>query len=150
EAAAIRRAAIDAITHTPNHDAQTFSSLASLLHNRTDCATAAAAIRRIPREQWPRPQAIHLARSLITYAMSLPPDQRATPASSPAKDKPPHHTTLVQPLQSEHLQFPAPQTPGDYPFSCSFPLHYKTMTGTLHVVPRGTLDAPKEPAASQK
>src|SRR5205823_12618764 len=74
-------------------------------------------------------------------------DKQFIPDDPAVKDKILHHTKLVQPLQSERLQFPAPTTPGDYPFICSFPLHYKTMTGTLHVVPWGTLDAPRSPRA---
>ena len=44
-------------------------------------------------------------------------------------------TRLLQPLEVEKLQFTAPRELGDYPYVCTFPGHWRTMFGTMHVVP---------------
>lgn len=43
-------------------------------------------------------------------------------------------TRLVEARQQARLGFVAPETPGDYPFVCTFPGHWRRMTGTLAVV----------------
>ncbi len=43
-------------------------------------------------------------------------------------------TKLVEPGQQAKLSFTAPSEPGDYPFVCTFPGHWRRMTGTLAVV----------------
>lgn len=43
------------------------------------------------------------------------------------------HTKLVDPKQSDTIEFTAPTKPGDYPFICSFPGHAGTMKGILTV-----------------
>lgn len=45
------------------------------------------------------------------------------------------HTGLLQPGTSETIYFVAPETPGDYPYLCTFPGHAPTMRGTMTVVP---------------
>jgi putative heme-binding domain-containing protein len=45
-----------------------------------------------------------------------------------------HATRLLQPSQTDRLSFTAPSEPGDYPFVCTFPGHWRRMYGTLHVV----------------
>ena len=45
-----------------------------------------------------------------------------------------HATNMLQPGESQRLQIVAPQAIGDYPFVCTFPGHWRTMYGTLHVV----------------
>ena len=45
-----------------------------------------------------------------------------------------HHSKLLQPKEEQRLRFKAPDQPGDYPYICSFPGHYKTMNGMMHVV----------------
>jgi putative membrane-bound dehydrogenase-like protein len=42
-------------------------------------------------------------------------------------------TSLVQPGQSVTVQFRAPSEPGDYPFVCTFPGHWRVMNGVLRV-----------------
>ena len=37
--------------------------------------------------------------------------------------------------QSDLIEFTAPATPGDYPYLCTFPGHWRTMNGVLKVVP---------------
>ena len=44
---------------------------------------------------------------------------------------------LVNPNESEVLQFTAPSAAGDYPFVCTFPGHGNTMRGIMHVKPAG-------------
>ena len=43
------------------------------------------------------------------------------------------HTKLVDNGKEEVVDFTAPETPGDYPFICSFPGHHLIMRGVLHV-----------------
>lgn len=43
-------------------------------------------------------------------------------------------TGLLQPGQSETLEFTAPDVPGDYPYVCTFPGHWVRMNGIMHVV----------------
>ena len=43
------------------------------------------------------------------------------------------HTKLVEPKQSDTIEFVAPSTPGEYPYICSFPGHASTMHGVLIV-----------------
>jgi putative heme-binding domain-containing protein len=54
----------------------------------------------------------------------------------PKTDKVLHATRLLQPREVERLQFTAPKTPGEYPFLCTFPGHWRVMFGTMYVVPR--------------
>ena len=42
-------------------------------------------------------------------------------------------TPLVQPKRSAELQFTAPSEPGNYPFLCTFPGHWRMMRGNLVV-----------------
>ena len=44
-----------------------------------------------------------------------------------------YHTALLEPRKSESIFFEAPNTPGDYPFVCSFPGHAGTMQGVMRV-----------------
>ncbi len=44
------------------------------------------------------------------------------------------HTSLLQPGKSESIYFTAPETPGDYPYVCTYPGHYLVMRGVLKVV----------------
>jgi azurin len=43
------------------------------------------------------------------------------------------HTKLVQPGQTDVLEFTAPTEAGDYPYLCTFPGHWLLMRGVLHV-----------------
>ena len=42
---------------------------------------------------------------------------------------------LLDPGDTVTLQFRAPAAPGDYPYVCTFPGHWRIMNGILHVVP---------------
>jgi azurin len=44
-------------------------------------------------------------------------------------------TALVDPRASTTLTFTAPAEPGDYPYLCTFPGHWRTMQGVMKVVP---------------
>ncbi|MEL6924026.1 MAG: plastocyanin/azurin family copper-binding protein, partial [Bacteroidota bacterium] len=50
-----------------------------------------------------------------------------------------HHTELVNPGQTVRLRFTAPDTPGDYPYVCTFPGHWKMMNGVMKVVAEDAL-----------
>jgi putative heme-binding domain-containing protein len=43
-------------------------------------------------------------------------------------------SSLLQPRQSEKLNFTAPQQPGVYPYVCTYPGHWRRMYGALYVV----------------
>jgi azurin len=44
-------------------------------------------------------------------------------------------TALLDPGQTITVQFRAPDQPGQYPYVCTFPAHWRVMNGILHVVP---------------
>ncbi len=43
------------------------------------------------------------------------------------------NTKLVQPNQTETIEFTAPAEAGDYPYLCTFPGHWLLMRGVMHV-----------------
>jgi len=43
------------------------------------------------------------------------------------------HTSLLEPETTESIYFTVPDEPGDYPYVCTFPGHWKTMQGVLRV-----------------
>jgi len=45
-----------------------------------------------------------------------------------------HHTPLVNPGERFTLEFTAPMEPGDYPYVCTFPGHWRGMNGIMRVV----------------
>ncbi|HEY8549978.1 MAG TPA: plastocyanin/azurin family copper-binding protein, partial [Vicinamibacterales bacterium] len=47
-------------------------------------------------------------------------------------------TRLVEPGQTVTLQFRAPSQPGQYPYVCTFPGHWRLMNGVLTITPRGS------------
>lgn len=50
-----------------------------------------------------------------------------------------HATALVNPNSSVSLIFTAPDKPGEYPFVCTFPGHWRMMNGVLKVVPKKSI-----------
>lgn len=44
-----------------------------------------------------------------------------------------HHTKLLNPGETETIEFTAGPEPGDYPYVCTFPGHARIMQGTLKV-----------------
>jgi putative heme-binding domain-containing protein len=57
------------------------------------------------------------------------------------------HTRLLMPGESERLSFVAPETPGDHPYVCTYPGHWRVMNGVMHVVEQVSADeviAPRE------
>jgi putative membrane-bound dehydrogenase-like protein len=45
------------------------------------------------------------------------------------------YTSLVNPEGSETLKFKVPASPGNYPYICSFPGHWRIMNGVMKVIP---------------
>ncbi len=72
----VRNAAIDAVSHIPGHDAQTFTTLAKLIQNDQGREAAIVSIRRIDKTVWPTEQIGPLADSLVAYVKSVPVAQR--------------------------------------------------------------------------
>ncbi|WP_461104896.1 PVC-type heme-binding CxxCH protein [Spirosoma koreense] len=52
-------------------------------------------------------------------------------------------TPLVNPDQTYRLKFTAPSTPGDYPYVCTFPGHWRIMNGVMKVVGAKTASVSK-------
>lgn len=52
----------------------------------------------------------------------------------PASPKVLHATKLASPGQKVQLAFTAPAEPGEYPYVCTFPGHWRRMSGTMAVV----------------
>jgi putative heme-binding domain-containing protein len=52
----------------------------------------------------------------------------------PASPKVLHATKLVPPAQKTQLAFTAPAEPGEYQYVCTFPGHWRRMTGIMYVV----------------
>lgn len=58
-------------------------------------------------------------------------------------------TKLLQPRDRDALTFSVPSEPGDYLFICTFPGHWRTMNGVLHVV-RSLDDVPSDVLAASQ
>lgn len=64
---------------------------------------------------------------------------RAGLSAGPSNDYLPDHeailanTALSKPGETVEVTFTAPETPGDYAYLCTFPGHWSTMNGTMHV-----------------
>ena len=60
-------------------------------------------------------------------------------AAGPSKDYLPDspdilaHTKLTKPGESDTIEFKAPETPGEYPYLCTYPGHFALMKGVLKV-----------------
>ena len=46
-----------------------------------------------------------------------------------------HSSKLIGIGQSDIIEFTAPTAPGDYPYLCTFPGHWRLMNGVLKVIP---------------
>lgn len=73
----------------------------------------------------------------------------------PASDKVLFATGMVQPRRQTRLTFTAPDTPGEYPFVCTFPRHWMRMYGVMIVVPdlnawQQAPTKPKDPIGSNR
>ena len=66
-------------------------------------------------------------------------DKMATTAAGPAKGYVPDvsqvlaSSILIDPGATSRLRFKVPDQPGDYPFVCTFPGHWRTMNGVMKV-----------------
>lgn len=68
-------------------------------------------------------------------AEKMPPEPDAQGRHyTPDSPKVLHASKLVEPGQQTKLSFVAPDPPGDYPYVCTFPGHWRRMNGTLAVV----------------
>lgn len=72
----VRNAAIDAVSHIPGHDTQTFATLAKLIQNDRGREAAIVSIRRIDKTAWPAARIGPLADSILAYAKGVPVVQR--------------------------------------------------------------------------
>lgn len=82
-------------------------------------------------------------------AESLPPERKSGAKQYvPLSDKVVFASHLVAPAGREKLSFVAPREPGEYPYVCTFPGHWRRMYGVMIVVENleGWLENPVEPA----
>ena len=54
----------------------------------------------------------------------------------PTSDKILHHSKLLAPKETQEIVFNAPTEPGEYPYICTFPGHWRLMKGVLVVAER--------------
>ncbi|MBI4663376.1 MAG: c-type cytochrome [Verrucomicrobia bacterium] len=87
---------------------------------------------------------------LSTETMAAEPDAQGR-LYVPVSSKVLHATKLLQPGEKAKLSFTAPEEPGDYPYVCTFPGHWRRMVGLLVVVRdvEAYLASHPEPAAPQ-
>lgn len=71
--------------------------------------------------------------ALAAERMAASPDAFAK-AFAPDSKEILQKTKLLQAGESERLVMTAPTQPGDYPYVCTFPGHWRTMVGVMHVV----------------
>jgi putative heme-binding domain-containing protein len=79
-AGTLRRAAMNAITSIPGHEADTFKALAGFIVNGDERDAAVRAIRRIPRSLWPHEQLRPLLSAIMNHVSSLSAEARTDPA----------------------------------------------------------------------
>ena len=75
----VRRAAMNAMTHIPGHDGETFDTLAPFVGDPTYRDAAIGALRRIPAEAWPRAQAQPLIDAVLAHIGDVPSEQLTKP-----------------------------------------------------------------------
>src|SRR5260370_3907841 len=76
----LRRAAMNAITSIPGHEAETFKTLAGFIVNGDGRDAAVRAVRRIPRSLWPHEQIRPLLSAIMIHVSSLSAEARTEPA----------------------------------------------------------------------
>lgn len=73
-------------------------------------------------------------------AIGLAGDAEVTDPEAAKRDYVPQHpavlhaTKLVQPNTTASIKFIAPEVPGEYPFLCTYPGHWRVMNGVMHVL----------------
>jgi len=65
----------------------------------------------------------------------------------PESDKILHASKLLNPKETEEIVFDAPTEPGEYPYICTFPGHWRIMQGVLTVAERKAPRAAPSPAS---
>ncbi len=77
-----RIAAIHALSHVPGKEGDAFAALATLLTQGDPAAgAAAAAIKRIPAEKWPKQNLLPLAQAIVKLLEQTPTDDRTSDAA---------------------------------------------------------------------
>jgi len=76
--AAIRRAAMTALTFVRGQETPTFQTLAEFILEDVDRQAAIRAIQRVPRRYWPRDEAGSLVETLIAHVEKVPANQRTS------------------------------------------------------------------------
>jgi putative heme-binding domain-containing protein len=84
--AALRHAAMTALTYVRGQEGKTFELLAPLVSVDRDRAAAISALKRIARSDWPKEQARPLLEAVVAYLAATPVDERTTPAALDAME----------------------------------------------------------------
>jgi putative heme-binding domain-containing protein len=77
--AELRRAAIIAIVALPNHDAESFASLASLVQAGVQTPAAIESLAKIPQSAWATEAVPPLTQSILDYLQKTPAGERTQP-----------------------------------------------------------------------
>lgn len=80
-------AALRALKHIPNHDAEIFADMAQVIQKGDEQRDSAIdVIQAIPREHWPQGGARPLANSLVKYIGEIPPKHRTSGSAHSAQE----------------------------------------------------------------
>jgi len=77
--AAVRRAAMTALTHVRGEETKTFQALAEFVRTDVDRLAAIRGLQRIPRATWPKEEAKPLLDVLVSSIRAIPAAERTSP-----------------------------------------------------------------------
>ncbi|MCS7046456.1 MAG: HEAT repeat domain-containing protein, partial [Gemmataceae bacterium] len=96
-AAAVRAAAMIALTSVRGQETKTFATLGKLILAGRDRAAAVRAMQHIPRQFWPKDEARPLADAMLAYVRTIPAKERTSAAALDALEFAEALTTLLPP-----------------------------------------------------
>jgi putative heme-binding domain-containing protein len=80
-AAAIRRAAMNALTYVRGQEVPTFKALAKFVRDGVDQHAAIVALQKVPQAYWPAEEVRPLLESVIAHVRRIPVEKRTEPAA---------------------------------------------------------------------
>ncbi len=98
--AAVRRAAMNALTYVRGHEEETFRALAKFADSGTDRSAAVAAMQRIPQANRPAELAQPLVKSLVAYVSGIPSSLRTSPEALGALELADQMASLMKPADA--------------------------------------------------
>lgn len=103
-AAALRLAAMNAITSIPGQETEVFAALSGFIQSGKDRDAAIRALRRLPRNKWPQTEVKPLVTSLVAYVAKVPAKERTEPAVLDALQLGNDLATLLPPAESKEIR----------------------------------------------